>query len=273
MARGGTGTRGRQSHLPGDSPGPASTSIFPARPSAGSVPAPAPQPPCSLQPDGTLQDFRRHPMAVGPGSGLFDAACSEPRGLASDKAARWGQAPAMPHVSAVPHTCSGAVSRNAGLARRRTHACSTDPTAAPCSLPSAGPGSPAANPVPWPDAVSPARPAGRGAQDTAVPCVLPCGTRGDGAGACCPLPSAPPAWECLCAGPTRHGWAVRGLRVRVRRQLARLLLRAPTGLPPAARAASLPGCSAGAGCPGQCRQRLLPSESCLGQRLWEARSS
>lgn len=31
-------------------------------------------------------------------------------------------------------------------------------------------------------------------------------------------------------------------------------------------------CSVAAGCL-QCMQRLLPSESCLGQRLWEARSS
>lgn len=174
---------------------------------------------------------------LGPGSGLLEAACSEPRGLVSGRAARWGQAPAMPHVSVVPHTCSTAArvqqrrSRSAAHARLQhwSHCCPLLPSRS-CPTP---------NPVPMlPDAFSPPRLMGWGAQDTAVPVldtsVSLCSpaarvVMGLVRAACCPVHPQPGG--CPHAGPTRHGWAVRGLRVGVRRQLGQLLLLCGCRLP------------------------------------------
>lgn len=205
---------------------------LPAPASSQRVPVLAPCPLLSLQPAAGWPGagFLPSSHGLGPGSELLEAACSEPHGLVSGRATRWGQAPAMLHVSVVPHSCSTAArvqqrrSHSAAHARLQhwSHCCPL--------LPSLG--CPTPNPIPMlPDAFSPARIMGWGAQDTAVPVldtsvphVLPCGMHGGGAGACCLLPSAPPAWGCPHAGRTRHGWAVRGLRVEARRRLAQLLL-------------------------------------------------
>lgn len=223
MARGGLGP-GRATSL-----GTAQTPPAPA--SSQRVPVLAPCPLLSLQPAAGWPGagFLPSSHGVGPGSELLEAACSEPHGLVSGRATRWGQAPAMLHVSVVPHSCSTAArvqqrcSRSAAHARLQhwSHCCPL--------LPSLG--CPTPNPVPLPDAFSPAHLMGWGAQDTAVPVLdtsvslcspAACMVTGLGSAACCSVHPQPRG--CPRAGSMHHGWAVRGLRVGARRWLAQLLL-------------------------------------------------
>lgn len=224
MARGGLGP-GRATSL-----GTAQTPPAPA--SSQRVPVLAPCPLLSLQPAAGWPGagFLPSSHSLGPGSEPLEAACSEPHGLVSGRATRWGQAPAMLHVSVVPHSCSTAArvqqrcSRSAAHARLQhwSHCCPL--------LPSLG--CPTPNPVPMlPDAFSPAHLMGWGDQDTAVPVLdtsmslgspAACVVMGLGRAACCPVHPQPRG--CPRAGSMHHGWAVRGLRVGARRWLGRLLL-------------------------------------------------